>query len=110
MIYLSMNLGFGLKEDSLSLPRAVINNRSPQVALNQILATSPIDAKRFATKDFASHTTMKFILAVLAITGVAQAAEEKDDLAHIVTLGPRPYYLVDEMIDGALKEKLGESI
>ena len=53
---------------------------------------------------------MKFILAVLAITGVAQAAEEKDDLAHIVTLGPRPYYLVDEMIDGALKEKLGESI
>jgi len=51
---------------------------------------------------------MKFILAVLAITCLAQAADEKDDLAHIVTLGTRPYYLVDEMSAGALKEKLEE--
>ena len=51
---------------------------------------------------------MKSILAVLAITCLAQAADEKDDLAHIVTLGTRPYYLVDEMSAGALKEKLGE--
>jgi hypothetical protein len=70
----------------------------------------PSTQKDLPQKILPLHTTMKFILAVLAITGVAQAAEEKDDLAHVVTLGPRPYYLVDEMIDGALKEKLGELI
>jgi hypothetical protein len=30
--------------------------------------------------------------------------------AHLVTLGTRPYYLVEEMKDSALKEKLGEFV
>lgn len=52
---------------------------------------------------------MKFILAVLAMTSLTRAAEEKAGLAHIVTLGTRPYYLLDEMENGELKEKLGKS-
>ena len=52
---------------------------------------------------------MKLIVAILAIaSSLSQAAEEKADLAHVVTLGTRPYYLLDEMKSGELKEKLGE--
>jgi hypothetical protein len=87
--------------------RSGMINRSPSIANPCHIVHQQKDLPQ---KILPLHTTMKFILAVLAITGVAQAAEEKDDLAHVVTLGTRPYYLVDEMNDGALKEKLGESI
>ena len=39
----------------------------------------------------------------------AKGAEETADLAHVITLGTRPYYLLDEMESSELKEKLGES-
>ena len=52
---------------------------------------------------------MKLILATLAIASFAKGAEETADLAHVITLGTRPYYLLDEMESSELKEKLGES-
>ena len=52
---------------------------------------------------------MKLIIAVLAIASLAKGAEETADLAHVITLGTRPYYLLDEMESSELKEKLGES-
>ena len=53
---------------------------------------------------------MKLILATLAIVSFAKGAEETAaDLAHVITLGTRPYYLLDEMESSELKEKLGES-
>ena len=52
---------------------------------------------------------MKLIIAILAIASLSHAAEEKADLAHVVTLGTRPYYLLDKMQNGELKDKLGES-
>ena len=52
---------------------------------------------------------MKLIVAILAIASLIEAAEEKADLAHVVTLGTRPYYLLDEMKNSELKDKLGKS-
>ena len=52
---------------------------------------------------------MKLILATLAIASFAKGAEDVADLAHVITLGTRPYYLLDEMESSELKEKLGES-
>ncbi|MCU0969606.1 MAG: glycerophosphodiester phosphodiesterase, partial [Rubrivivax sp.] len=40
----------------------------------------------------------------LALAGAAQAAEPP--IARTAQLGPRPYFLVDDMADGALKQKL----
>jgi len=51
---------------------------------------------------------MKLIVAILAIASLIEAAEEKADLAHVVTLGTRPYYLLDEMKNSELKDKLEE--
>ena len=51
---------------------------------------------------------MKLSVALLAVAQVTRAAEEKADLAHIVTLGTRPYYLIDEMKPSELKDKLGK--
>lgn len=51
---------------------------------------------------------MKLIVAILVIASLIEAAEEKADLAHVVTLGTRPYYLLDEMKNSELKDKLEE--
>ena len=55
---------------------------------------------------------MKLAVAVtiFAVCCAVQAAAEEDiaDLAHIVTLGTRPYYILDEMKPSDLKEKLRE--
>ncbi len=57
---------------------------------------------------FSLHTIMKLIVAILAIVSLIEAAEEKADLAHVVTLGTRPYYLLDEMKSSELKDTLGK--
>lgn len=55
---------------------------------------------------------MKLAVAVtiFAVCSAVQTAAEEDtaDLAHIVTLGTRPYYILDEMKPSDLKEKLRE--
>lgn len=57
---------------------------------------------------------MKLAVAVtiFAVCSAVQAAAEEDiaDLAHIVTLGTRPYYILDEMKPSDLKEKLRELV
>ena len=52
---------------------------------------------------------MKLILATLSIVSFAKGAEVATDLSHVITLGTRPYYLLDEMPNSELKEKLGET-
>lgn len=51
---------------------------------------------------------MKLILATLSIVSFAKGAEVATDLSHVITLGTRPYYLLDEMPNSELKEKLEE--
>ena len=62
---------------------------------------------------------MKLQLVILAAAAVfscdAQARKKKNPKknpknARIVSLGPRPYYLVDEMAPSFLKTKLGKLI
>jgi len=57
------------------------------------------------------HTLINLALAGLAacLPGLAQAGHDDDDDARrgaSVQLGPRPFFLVNEMNDGALKQKL----
>ncbi len=50
---------------------------------------------------------MKYIIAFLAFTATtlgAPVARRDDD--YLVSLGPRPYYLINNMTDGPLKKKL----
>ena len=54
--------------------------------------------------------TMKFSIAALLLSTVSLASAEDAALRDIVTLGTRPYYLVEEMKDGELKNALSEEI
>ena len=53
---------------------------------------------------------MKFSIAALLLSTVSLASAEDAALRDIVTLGTRPYYLVEEMKDGELKNALSEEI
>jgi len=49
---------------------------------------------------------MKLTVAILAIASISQAFAA--DMADVVTLGTRPYYLVKKMPSSSLKDELGE--
>lgn len=53
---------------------------------------------------------MKLSISLLAMVHMANAANEKAPLSHIVTIGTRPYYLIDQMKPSELKDKLGEKL
>lgn len=51
-------------------------------------------------------TMVSFSSTVLSVLGAATLVSAAD----VITLGTRPYYLVDEMKESALKDKLGEFV
>lgn len=52
---------------------------------------------------------MKFAAVVFALAAASMASAEKM-ASYPISLGPRPYWLVDQMRDGPLKEKLRKYI
>lgn len=50
---------------------------------------------------------VSFSSTALSVLGVATLVSAQHD---VITLGTRPYYLVDEMKESALKDKLGEFV
>jgi glycerophosphoryl diester phosphodiesterase len=78
-------------------------------------AADPITRRRTPMRRFALLSSAAALLATLALAPAAALADDDDDderagrghsRAPVVQLGPRPYFLVDDMADSRLKDRL----